>query len=306
MKKLIPAIVLLLISAIVMSTASYAWFSMNTQVTATGMQVKAKSNSTFLLIGNENITAEKTAAGIQAQTGADLTSEDLTVALADAAKYPSKVWLGDTADGYTTLSLNAVDTKAKAATEGNWYTANSDDPTLWGGSGHVKNAAALTSTNFDNYVIKKSVNLTLAVGSTKANKLTVTPTITIVDDYFKTTDTAVDDNKTYYTESAGTYTAVASPVDADIATYYEKALDYSAVKVLVVSDNNIVVIMDKDTTGAQNLYDASNNADLTDTTVHHVDIYIYYDGTDTTVFTNNAINLAGATIDLEFAVMVNE
>jgi hypothetical protein len=42
MKKLIPALALLIISAVVMSTASYAWFSMNTQVTATGMQVKAQ------------------------------------------------------------------------------------------------------------------------------------------------------------------------------------------------------------------------------------------------------------------------
>ena len=40
-RKLIPALVMLLISAVLMSTASFAWFSMNKQVTADGMSVTA-------------------------------------------------------------------------------------------------------------------------------------------------------------------------------------------------------------------------------------------------------------------------
>ena len=52
MKKLIPALCLLLVSAILMGTSTYAWFSMNTQVTATGMQVKAVAED-GLLIKNE-------------------------------------------------------------------------------------------------------------------------------------------------------------------------------------------------------------------------------------------------------------
>lgn len=61
MKKLIPAIVLLLISAIVMSTASYAWFSMNTKVTVTGMQVKAVVNDNLLIAGDTLDSTEKKA-----------------------------------------------------------------------------------------------------------------------------------------------------------------------------------------------------------------------------------------------------
>lgn len=49
MKKLIPALVLLLVSAIVLSTSSYAWFSMNTQVTASGMEVTAKAPASLLI-----------------------------------------------------------------------------------------------------------------------------------------------------------------------------------------------------------------------------------------------------------------
>lgn len=41
MRKLLPAIAMLLVSAVMMSTASFAWFTMNSEVTATGMQVTA-------------------------------------------------------------------------------------------------------------------------------------------------------------------------------------------------------------------------------------------------------------------------
>lgn len=41
MKKLIPTICMLLVSAVLLGTSTYAWFSMNKSVTATGMQVKA-------------------------------------------------------------------------------------------------------------------------------------------------------------------------------------------------------------------------------------------------------------------------
>ena len=40
-RKLIPALAMLLLSAVLMSTASFAWFSMNTEVKATGMTVQA-------------------------------------------------------------------------------------------------------------------------------------------------------------------------------------------------------------------------------------------------------------------------
>lgn len=40
-------------------------------------------------------------------------------------------------------------------------------------------------------------------------------------DYIKTTDTEINSNKTYYTESSGEYTAVASPTKSNLGTYYE-------------------------------------------------------------------------------------
>ena len=61
MKKLIPALALLLVSAVMLATSSFAWFSMNTQVTVSGMSVTAKVGSN-LAIATDTLasTAKKT------------------------------------------------------------------------------------------------------------------------------------------------------------------------------------------------------------------------------------------------------
>lgn len=74
-RKLIPALVMLLVSAIMLSTASYAWFASNDKVTATGMSVNAKAAQQFLQISATNgddfdITA--TATGTIPVDGVDL------------------------------------------------------------------------------------------------------------------------------------------------------------------------------------------------------------------------------------------
>ena len=314
-KKLVPAICMLLVSAVLMGTSTYAWFSMNTTVTATGMQIAAKSNATYLLIGSgENDTATE----IQALADTANKTTAITVADSDAKVYPSAPALTTNEVAYLTTSGKDVDgatiatagvqvaNKATAAAVTNWYTASAEKssaPTM-------KTDSARQLKSFDNYVIHKTVYLTVAKGANAANSLTVTGTITLKE-YYLTTDTDVVTGKTYYTKSTSnnvdTYTAVTSPEKANISTYYEKstATIITAVKVLIVSDNNQVVVIDSSKTTAQKLY-GTTNANITDAGVHTVDIYVYYDGNDKSVYTNNMANLAGATIDLQFDVKVVE
>lgn len=56
MRRMIPAFAMLMVAAIMLSTASYAWFTMNEQVTASGMQVQAKAAGS-LLISRKRMTA---------------------------------------------------------------------------------------------------------------------------------------------------------------------------------------------------------------------------------------------------------
>ena len=49
MRKLIPAFCMLLLSAVMLSTSTFAWFSMNKSVTATGMSVTADAPESLLI-----------------------------------------------------------------------------------------------------------------------------------------------------------------------------------------------------------------------------------------------------------------
>ncbi len=57
-RKLIPAFAMLLLSAVLLCTASYAWFSINTQVTASGMTVKAAVDSSLYIAKEANAELE--------------------------------------------------------------------------------------------------------------------------------------------------------------------------------------------------------------------------------------------------------
>ena len=49
-RKLIPAFAMLLIAAVMMSTATFAWFSTNSQVTAQGFNVTVKADNAYIVI----------------------------------------------------------------------------------------------------------------------------------------------------------------------------------------------------------------------------------------------------------------
>lgn len=70
MKKLIPALCMLLVAAALLGTSTYAWFSMNTQVTATGMKVSATAVGSLVIKQDEAPAADYTSTTIQ-MTAAD-------------------------------------------------------------------------------------------------------------------------------------------------------------------------------------------------------------------------------------------
>lgn len=263
MKKLIPAICLLLVSAVMLGTSTFAWFSMNTTVTATGMQVVAKSDNTYLLISSTNSTA----ADIQTE---NVITTALTVADGAAKVYPSSPALTTGEAAYLTVAAghNKVDGTAitvagaqvtnasTAAAVTNWYTANA----LAADDAAIKADTAKQLTTFTGYVITKTVYMTVAEGANNARNLKVTA-------------------------------AFANKTTGDIA----------AARVLITtSDGGFAVLNPTD--NYENVDIKGTNTPLTDTSVLTVNIYIYIDGNDDTIYTNNAASLDGATISLTFDV----
>ena len=59
MKKIIPALALLLVSAVMLATSSFAWFSMNTTVTVTGMSVSTRISDNLQIADDELSSTSK-------------------------------------------------------------------------------------------------------------------------------------------------------------------------------------------------------------------------------------------------------
>ena len=253
-KKIMASASMLLVSAMMLSSATYAWFSINKTVSVTGMQITANSNSTYLLIGS-NDDGNDTLAEIQATTN---RTTACTIAAADSSAYPSKYKVtGDSISGLD--SATAVTNTATAAVAGNWYYRVADLPTA---SGSTTPATVLTSANFANYVKHKTVYVTLSAGSQAAENLRVSAA-TIASN-----GSATGDNTTF-----------------------------TPVKVLVTTAT-AAVELDSTTTSSNTVLATS----VTDQAVIPVDIWIYYDGSDEAVYTNNIANLDGATVNLTFSV----
>lgn len=244
LKKLIPAFCMLLVSVAMLGTSTFAWFSMNKEVKATGMQITAKSDSVYLLI----MQGEQTAQQVQTNNSAtaEITNSGNTAMLPAAHETITK-----TEDA----ELKAGDTYS------NWYYQTAAKPDK---SDAETNAAKtkLTTTSFSQYVLEYTYTITLAKGSLAQGKLTATAKITAQNS----------------------------------ATGSERTID--PVKVLVTTTQKAAEFTTTNMTTAQDLYAGS----ITDTTAIVVKVYIYLDGTNEKVYTNNITNLDGAQIDLTFNV----
>ena len=274
MKKrfLVTSILMLLLTVFALSTSTYAWFSMNTNVSATGLAVVAKTDDTYLLISKtEGITQAST---IQAENeGKGNITVAMGMTVENSKVYASTPCLDDTQTGYLTTAGKDIDgetittpgvivnSAATAAAATNWYTAKAEDATA--STMEAGSARQLTEDAFSDYVIKKTVYLTVAKGANDAWNLRV----------------------------KGVFTQEGSGEDV------------SACKVIVATDKGGFAILAKEATPAyHNIYVADDSNIITDTTVVRVDLYIFYDGTDSSVYTNNAAKLTGATFTLSFEV----
>ena len=161
MKKLIPALALLLVSAVLLATSSFAWFSMNTTVTVTGMQVTTKVSSN-LQIKEDTLDSTTRIADNLFTTAVDESTSYLTPALLEPVSTVTGKAFFYTTNALSTGDAAADDYKAYNAAEiptaGELTTFNSDY------------SAGGTAVGYVDYVFQ--LKATNTVGSAKDIKIT--------------------------------------------------------------------------------------------------------------------------------------
>lgn len=236
-KKLIPAFCMLLVSAVMLGSSTFAWFSMNNKVTATGLDVTAKSNTQFLVISDSNdaLAADynTTTIGAAYQARANLpvgfnegTADEKKVLPVSINKTGAELKLWD----------KKQDEQVKIAADA-WYTAQSTVYDGTGANGTSKddttlvNVKTVSGNDLEQYRLTYKVYLSLAKGSddmTGSIKITATfdadsdnavsLRVVIGNSYY---DFSKADTSNAATGAAGTHLKVGSFVEVTIYAYID-------------------------------------------------------------------------------------
>ena len=239
-KQLMAAIAMVVVAAVALGSATYAWFVSNNTVKATTSTISAQSNAAFMYIRDE------------AETSTDLTFD--TSSISSTALYPAH-WVTAKSGNYASADIGKFYT-AYGTTAANG-TMVADTLKLV-----EKSAESLTKGSpADAVTAKYAVKNTFYVGS----KGTTLENLVVAEASF--------------TDGAGN-TSTSENTDLD-----------NALRILVTCGDNWV-LCDKNSIIASS--NSNKLADTVSSTETRVDIYVFYDGDDAQVFTNNLPDLKKA------------
>lgn len=213
-KKLVPAICMLLVSAVLMGTSTYAWFSMNTSVKANNLGVTAKSNAQYLLIATSDNATNKENSDIKVdETG---VAELYPVTFYKEAKAESVI-------GNKTLADFVGENASTWYGNNKWFTANNKNTDS--ATDDVRNVKLLVETNtteFAKYVKTFTYYLTLSDVSEPFSghlKLTLTAATSVTNNEVATTKTTAVKTVVKITDGATvTYVALSNDKLTDVTT----------------------------------------------------------------------------------------
>ena len=263
-KKILPALAMLIVSAVMLSTASFAWFALSEQVEADGMSVSIKSDSLYLLIAAVNeetaggaanvetavLTAEKLQAYKSGTSGPKVGSTSATgYAIGTTDIYPAAYYDEDF-DGNGTDGI--VEKGSDLKTVGKWYTATAASPD----ASDMVTGSDKALTSFDGYVVRYRYYVTLDVGSNAMDTLKIS-------------------NLT-----------IALPTTAGSATVLDP------VRVIVACGDQ----KEEFDQGRAGTVDLTGNGSIDDQNALEIILYVYYDGNDSTVTTNDVAAISDAEI----------
>ena len=242
-KKLIPAMCMLLVSALMLGSSTFAWFAINNKATAKDMEVAVKANTQYFVISADT----------------DFTANDMSVGITDfdggiggeKAVHPVS-YLKDAAAATALIAKIEGGTYVGTTTPpkaGDWYTANSTayNAAVSDKLANVKNV----TMEANDYFVKYTFNVGLAASSS-------------------------DFNGTLEISVSAADGAVHGAVNAVVVINGKASAAAAAAKTTVT--NGLFTETDRKITTTDNYYlSASASSYVT------VEVYVYVDGTNTSV-----------------------
>ena len=263
-KQLMAAIAMVVVAAVALSSATYAWFVSNNQVTATTASISAQSNAPFLVISNAAITSSTTDTAV-------------TTAVSDATLFPVQmVEANDAATTFKWESAYAAASDASTEKASTRFVVQNADLTKY----YVKQTfhVGTNGTTQGQFKNLRVSGVSVTPGAGNDNELQEALRVMVVCG----AEVAIYDKSgtlvTQYTPQSGTATDIAGLTAASSRTANSVATSAA----YLTAENDVFP-----TTSGQ----------IGDKTV---DVYIYYDGAVANIRTNNIDKLGSVKATVTF------
>jgi len=240
MKKVISAAGMLAVSASMLATSTYAWFSMNTQVTATGMQVKAQAEGGIVISNSakttwsSEATAQVTTASLYPTSYTNVGSEagkwyhnksdnaNDAKANQDAGAYAtlSSIVLSATSEGVGYVETNSTE-GYQAGADASYYLLNnftikSSGDAVTGGKLYINEVSVTSGATL--LPIDCALRVAVVVGGTTYIFAPVTATKTVNNETTNYTPTYVYHVKGSSSDTTALYGTSAKNVQTSVTT----------------------------------------------------------------------------------------
>ena len=264
MRKLIPAFSMLLVAAIMLSTASYAWFTMGTTAEATGMQVKAEAASSLLIVDAEGVTSGKEYEAFKGATNT-IAMESHTKTLIPATAFTA----GDLGENVAAPASNLVtladyakvNSVTGATTDGASFVAAEDNKhfveyvmyiaSAAGDMGSAESGNTLCATiSLPQATVAKYIDNALSIQinvyDNKSDDVAASKTVTLKDVAAASNQKLVVDLKTavipgaFEADANGAYTAIGDYVKVVMRVYYDGAMEDTAKQMTYLRNDTMI------------------------------------------------------------------
>jgi hypothetical protein len=281
-KKLIPAAMMLAVSASMLATSTYAWFSMNKEVSVTSMAIAAKSADPIIEISangtdfyNSLTTAGTPNWELPSSTGVALKLVTPT-AISTASGSEGTVswgWAASTAHNNAQVA-NATTAKALTAQSTPAKTES--------------NRAAYLGDCTDLYVMKQKLTIRNVSPDVIANNLVINQV-----QINKGSNTIANAVRVLFVSETGEY-ALYEPAASGTGFVDATQVTTGNHQWLAAANSTQMTAGANGPTVASTL--AANGGDV------DVDVYVFFDGTDTDAYTDLATNLGDVSVQFGFAI----
>lgn len=286
-KKIVGAACALVAAVALSAGSTFAWFSTNGSVDATGMEIKVNTNNAYLIIANEAV---------------DLKDEAKTITLVSSQTdlLPSAYWTKKASgDGYEDLTTKAASGTGSIVDSGSWYTGQGTSAT--NGTLVEDTVSKLTDTNFSQYVVVDEIYVAVSKGSTAIKEIEMSVTADPVwSNSNTTTPTTTGEGDEAVTTNVGNNNSAISVV----ILYQTIDEEHTTLGTWNIAE---LTAEGNDYGGANHKFTDGDVLKLgglkpSQTYANYIQIrvMVYFDGNNADVNTANSANLRGVTLNFNF------